>query len=418
MNVRITLLTMLLFAVACVSNVNADEISDIKQQVQQLQQRLEQLEAEKQQQSEEIDKKISEAVKEKEVSALPDNLKWIENFKLFGDLRYRHEYTDDDTASQSRHRHRLRARVGLTGKVNDQVNATVALASGSSESATNTNQELTGAFSSKNIWLDLAYFDIHPEKVKGLNIHGGKIKNPYGKVGNSDLMYDTDVRPEGIAAIYKKTLSENTNLLGVFGGYWLQERGADVDTGLWAGQVTLTHKIPDIEDCSVTAGAGYFNYTNIENQVALGTSAVNFRGNTNSGGVYATDFDIMRTFGQVSFSVSDQPCMVFGEMLMNTSANSNEDTGYLVGAGVGKCKNPGSWQAVYNYRDLQADCTPAALADSTIAGGGTKLRGHKISVGYQLAKNWNLSANYLVGDRIRTNKTDHKVFQFDINYKF
>ena len=241
------------------------------------------------------------------------------------------------------------------------------------------------------------------------------MKNPYGKVGNSDLMFDGDVRPEGVVATYKVPLNENASLLGVVGGQWLSERGSDVDSSLWVAQMTLTQKI---EDCSLTAGAGFFDYGNVEEQVAMGTSSTNFRGNTSVGGNYESDFDVIRAFGQAAFPIAGQSCAVFGEILSNTVAISGEDTGYLVGARLGKCKNPGSSQFTYNYRDVEADATPAALMDATFGGGGSSVKGHKFSLGYQVAKNWKCGVNYYMADRIRTATTDHQVFQFDLNYKF
>lgn len=416
--ILIVAVVLLLFLVVFVDSTNADELSDIKQQINLLQKKLEKLEAEKQQQDEQIEKKISDAVDKKQFGSLPDSLKWVENVKLFGDIRYRHENTDDESATRTRDRARLRARFGLTGKVNDEVDATFALASGSSESATNTNQELTGAFSSKSVYLDLAYLDYHPAKIKGFNVLGGKIKNPYGRVGNSDLMFDTDVRPEGIAATYKMSLNTNVDLIGMVGGHWLQERTADVDTGLWVAQVMLTQKIPGAEGCSITAGAGFFDYGNIEEQAALGTSSTNFRGNRSVGGNYESDFDIIRVFGQAAFPIAGQPCAAFAELLSNTDAVSSEDTGYLVGASVGKCKKPGSLQFAYNFRDVDADATPAALMDSTFGGGGSNVKGHKLSMDCQIAKNWKCSVNYMMAERTRATTTDHDVFQFDLNYKF
>ena len=418
MNLSRTLLMLLLFLVVFVDSTKADELSDIKQQVNILQKKIEKLEAEKKEQGEKIEKKISDAVDKKQFGSLPDSLKWVENVKLFGDIRYRHESTDDESATRTRDRNRVRARFGLTGKVNDEVDATIALASGHDESALNTNQDLTGAFSSKAVWLDLAYFDYHPAKIKGFNVLGGKIKDPYGRVGNSDLMFDTDVRPEGMAATYKTSLNANADLLGVVGGYWLQERSTDVDTSLWAAQVTLTQRIPSAEGCSITAGAGFFDYGNIEKQVALGTSTTNFRGNRSVGGNYESDFDVVRIFGQAAFPIAGQPCAAFAELLSNTVASSSEETGYLVGASVGKCKKPGSLQFAYNFRDVDADATPAALMESIFGGGGSNVKGHKLSVGCQIAKNWKCGANYMMAERTRATTTEHDVFQFDLNYKF
>jgi hypothetical protein len=343
---------------------------------------------------------------------------WIKNMKISGDLRYRHERADDASVTTERDRDRLRARLLVSTKVNDEVDATIGVASGTNESATNTNQDITGAFSSKNLWLDFAYVDYHPAKVEGLKVFAGKMKNPYDKPGNSDLLFDTDVNPEGIAATFTKALNENVTLSGVVGGHYVQERnaGAGADTSLWVAQGKLTCKLP--QNVSIAAGAGYFTYANLQGQAALGTSTTNFLGNTSVGGVYESDFDIFRTFGQASFNIAGQPCSAFGELLINSGAVSDLDRAFLIGASVGKCKDPGSWQFAYNYRDLEADSTVAALVDSTFAGGGTGVKGHKLSVGYQVAKNWTCNFNYMIGERVRAATTDYDVLQLEVNFKF
>jgi hypothetical protein len=44
-------------------------------------------------------------------SPLPE---WIERIKVFGDFRYRHEYTDDETQTVERNRDRIQLHLGLT----------------------------------------------------------------------------------------------------------------------------------------------------------------------------------------------------------------------------------------------------------------------------------------------------------------
>mgnify|MGYP000901124421 CR=1 FL=1 len=343
---------------------------------------------------------------------------WVQGIKISGDFRYRHEMTDDETKTADRNRHRLRARLYVSGKVNEEVDAMIGLASGSDESATSTNQDETGAFSSKPIWLDLAFFDYHPASVEGLHILGGKIKQPYYFPGDSDLLFDTDVRPEGIAATYNKTFAEGLKFFGTVAGHYVQERSTDADTSLWVAQAGLTWATPGVKDGFLTGVAGYYDYANTQGEVALGENPANFRGNTSVGGVYASDFDIVQVFGEAGLPLAGLPFSVFGELLVNTAAESDEDTGYLVGAGLGKCKDPGTWQVIYNYRDLEADAALAALTESTFAGGGTGLKGHKLSVGYQIAKNWNVVLCYMMAERVRAQTTDFDVFILDLNFKF
>jgi hypothetical protein len=164
-----------------------------------------------------INAAVSKAL-EKQLAEKPIVPEWVNNIKFNGDFRYRYEYTDDATKTADRNRNRIQARIGLIGKVNEEIDYGFRLASGNSEeplgegSATSHNQDLDNAFSGKNIWLDLAYFNYHPAGLKGLNVYGGKIENPYYRVGNSDLLFDTDITPEGIAAVYKTKLSDDLDV--------------------------------------------------------------------------------------------------------------------------------------------------------------------------------------------------------------
>ncbi|HPC94999.1 MAG TPA: putative porin [Sedimentisphaerales bacterium] len=189
---------------------------------------------------------------------------WLRSMKISGDFRYRHERADDETKTTERDRHRIRARLIVSSKVNDQVDATVGLASGTDESPTNTNQDLKGAFSSKDLWLDLAFINYHPAAVEGLDVFAGKIQNLYYSPGNSDLLFDTDVNPEGIAATCGKDLNDTVSIFGTFGGYYVEERSTDVDTSLWGIQGGLTWKVPQVENMSMTAGGRYFDYGNLQ----------------------------------------------------------------------------------------------------------------------------------------------------------
>jgi len=255
--------------------------------------------------------------------------------------------------------------------------------------------------------------------VEGLNVFGGKFKYPYFRPGKSDLMFDLDVNPEGLGGSYKTSINEGIDFFSAFGGHTVEDRLTAAESTLWAVQAGVKVKLPQVEGGSITAGAGYFDYENIEGQVALGTSTTNFRGNNSTGGGYTSDFNIFQLFGQGDFTVAGRPCMAFGELVKNEGAAGSDDTGYLIGAGIGKCKDPGSWQFVYNYRDLEADSLIGALTEVTFGGGGTDVKGHKFSLGYQLAKNVKLAANLMEAERTRSGSTtDHQVLQLELNFNF
>jgi len=346
---------------------------------------------------------------------------WVRDIEIKGDFRYRYEMVDDASKTDHRDRNRIQARIGIYGKVNDEVDFGFRLASGNNNSPTGRNQDLDTSFSGKDIWLDLAYFDYHPQRIEGLHVIGGKILNPFYRPGGSDLMLDTDVTPEGIAVTYKKKVNDGLDVFGAAGGFYVEERNLDADTSLWAVQGGAKIALDAANKMYLTAGGGYYHYGNVQGRSALGTGGNEFFGNGNTGGgspVYTSDFNIVQGFAELGWNAGGLPVRVFGDYLKNIRAQSNEDTAYMAGIGIGKCTKPGTWAAGYNYRDIEADAILGVLADATFGGGGTNVKGHKFSFTYQLAENWQVGASYMNAERTRTTTNDHETVLVDLLFKF
>jgi hypothetical protein len=345
---------------------------------------------------------------------------WVKNVSIRGDFRYRYEMVDDNVSagSRDRDRNRIQARVGIYGKVNEEVDFGFRLATGNNASPTSNNQDLDTSFSSKSIWLDLAYFDYHPESIRGLHVLGGKIVYPFYRPGGSDLMMDTDVTPEGIAVTYRKQIREGLDIFGSAGGFYVEERQLDADTSLWAVQGGATFGLNKERKLYLTAGGGYYHYGNVQGKSALGITANEFYGNSSAGNVFTSDFNIMQGFAELGWNAGGLPVVIFGDYLKNIRAASQEDTAYMAGVGVGKCTKPGTWAAGYNYRDVEADAVLGVLAEATFGGGGTDVKGHKFSFNYQLAENWQVGASYMAAERTRATTDDHNTFLLDLLFKF
>ncbi|OHB59318.1 MAG: hypothetical protein A2167_05835 [Planctomycetes bacterium RBG_13_46_10] len=413
--------------------VKADELGELKQQIteqnqmlQKLMERLEQLEARQKQKEEVLTERIEEVAQKKESIALPDSLKWVEKVKISGDFRYRHERIDEEkTASAVRwkdgiDRDRIRARLMIEAMVNDDWGLGFRLASGSADPVS-TNQSLEDSFSSKTLWLDLAYFHWHPQSLKGTNVFGGKMKNPFYRVGSNQLIWDSDLNPEGIAAQLTMPLADKTVLYINGGGFWVDESSSGVDTSLWGAQSYVKHTIgnPDY----ILGGVSYFDYGNIQGRGDLKStwsSTSNFFGNTTSSGMFASDYDILEAFAEYSTQLMEMPFTVYGDWAKNLVASTNEDTGWLIGSRFNKAKEPGTWEAGYSYREMDADSILGAFTDSDFIGGGTDGKGHEFGFAYQLAKNLQACVTYFLSEIDRTNgrSLDYRRLQLDLNLKF
>jgi len=335
---------------------------------------------------------------------------WTDKVKLHGNLRYRHEYMDDDRKADTRTRHRIQGRIGLDAEVNDEVDFAFRLASGSDDPVS-TNQTLTGAFSSKNVWLDYAYADYHPQAVKGLHLIGGKIKNPWYKPGKTELIWDGDLNPEGIAAKYAQTW-EDTSLFLNAGGFWIVENSSDNDSGYFGAQLGLKH---NFEAVSVLGGVSYFAYENIKGEPFF----ISRSGNTDDGsGNYAEDFADFEAFAEVGFQLSEVPITLVGDYVMNTEADGGDDIGWLAGVQINKAKDPGSWQLYYNYRELESDAVVGVFTDSDFGGGGTDVQGHEIGAAYQISRGWQGAVTYFHNEVDLDDEKDYQRLQLDLKYEF
>ncbi len=335
---------------------------------------------------------------------------WTEKFKFKGDFRYRYEMTDEEGKDQ-RHRNRLRLRLGVHAKVNETVDVGIMLASGG-ENPVSTNQTLDSQASTKDIRLDQAYFAWKP--VSGLAIKGGKLNNPFYRPVKTALLWDSDLRPEGLALQY------NGNQVFVNAGYFfLEERSKDDDSFLMGAQVGYQGKF---NETKLTIGTGYFGYTEIEGRPLgdfdyLEAGGDSFGNSLDDDGNFITDYSEWELFGDVSFKAGSIPLTLFFDYVINTAAD-DDDTGYLVGFKVGKTKEPGSWDFLYNYRELEADAVFAAFSESDFKGGGTDGKGHYLNLGYQIAKGWNLALIYFVNDKGLDNGKDYSRFLTHLIFKF
>ncbi len=421
------------------SAVNADEIDELREliqkqneQLQQLQQRLDELEAKQKQQKLETEEEISEAVKSEQVAALPDNLKWLERIKISGDFRYRHEHIDSEQIKEDgsvgwrsgRDRDRIRARLMIEAMINNEWDLGLRMATGEADvfsdnfvaDPVSTNQTLTEFSSPKDFWLDLAYFDYHPESMEGLKVIGGKIKNPYYKVGKNQLIWDDDLNPEGIATKYILTVSDSAAIYCNGGGYWLNEVSGDADTSLWGVQTYLKQDLSNSD--YVLAGAGFYDYGNLqglEDELGIGL------GNTidPDTGQYVNDYDVLEVLAEYGTKIGELPVAVFGTWVENTVAVTPDDTGWLVGGKLGKAKEPDSMEFVYDYRDVEQDAVLAAWNDSDFNAGLTGGKGHRLGLTYQLFKNVQYAMIYFHNENTLTDSDlDYRRLQADLKLKF
>ena len=332
---------------------------------------------------------------------------WAERIALKGDVRLRHERIDED-GEEERNRMRYRARLGLEAKLNDEVKVVVGLATGG-DSPVSTNQTFDDGFSTKDIGLDLAYVDWKINDT--LNFFGGKIKNPLFRAGGTGLIWDGDLNPEGFALTYS-----NDGLFATVGAYSAEERSSADDSLLYTLQAG--YKFAAADNVDVTAGVGYFAYTDTVGNAPFYNGRA--QGNTvDASGDYLFDYKNTELFAQLDTELSGWPLRIFVHATQNNEVSA-EDTAIAFGAKLGSAKSEGDVEFGWSYQEIEADAVVGTFSDSDFGGGGTDSDGHILKAKYAYRNNIFLGGTLFINeiDRVQGTEHDYSRLQLDVEFKF
>jgi len=391
------------------ADIEQASVQDLKKYVLALTQRIEEMETKTDQ--------VVATASAKSADSWADRIQW------HGDFRYRYENIDNDSKIDERNRNRVRARIGLTAQVTDDVKAGVALASGSDDPVS-TNQTLGGGGSTKGINLDMAWVDWN--FAPDTHLLAGKTKNPFYKPAKSGLIWDGDYRPEGINLQY-----DNGTIWATASYHFLNSDDGSSGTGdieeMFGTQVGYNGNINDITSFKV--GAGYY-YIPTEGSDAFvdndlfGNSFYD-TGRVNDDGdailAHSMDYKVAQLFAELNTKLAGIPATFFVDFVQNTESDADEDTGYAAGFKLGKTKKRGDFAFGYMYEDLEADAVYATLTDSDFGGGGTDVKGHKLSAALGLSKNTTIGLTYFnteYGDYTLGDEVDYDRLQVDLKTKF
>lgn len=370
---------------------------------------LEEVKREGDKEKEEIKKAAVDAVKEK--GDLPD---WVKRTKIKGDVRVRYQAQNTDNDERpSRNRGRMRVRLGIENEINDKWAAGIGMASGSDDPRSN-NQTFDDVFDTKGWNLDYAYASYRPSEV--INITVGKMKNPF--YTTKDLIWDSDLNPEGVAVEFNKKLSSNVKFFGT-ATYFLMEEdsGSKDDPSLLAFQPGLDWKIND--KVNIKFAGAYYIFNNVKgSDLSVHTAGTN---STDGSGNWIYDYNSFAIDAElgVSLDTAIPYIAVFGQYV-SSDADIN-DTGWLAGVKLGhkKVKELGDWQFKYNYRKLEQDAWLDFWPDSDFYDGETGVKGSEFEFVMGLSKNVTFGLDYYTTKAIDRNiGEDEKLLQADLIVKF
>lgn len=419
-----TLCTLLLSAPVVTQAASSDELAAMRAQLTALTERLDRLEAENRALSsanaemlknnqqtavavaEVTEKTAAVAAEVKEQAAETD---WTDSMRWKGDFRYRFESFDIE-GKPNRDRNRVRARAALIADVTPNVEVGLGLATGGDDPVSS-NQTLGGGGSTKDIRLDLAYFDW--AGLTNTHILGGKFSNFIHKTGKNSLLWDGDWRPEGTGIAW-----DNGRFFANGLGTWIESDSNKGQSFAYLTQAGV--KIPLGDSMRLTTGIGYHRFNTKGNGSYFGDDddffGNSFNPDTNT---YLYNYEELELFADLGFSLFDRPALVFANYVQNQAAD-DDDTGYAIGINYGSAKNKGQWAFGYVYQKLEADAVLGLLTDSDFGGGGTDSKGHILKGSYAFARNLNANMTYFMNDvgLNRENPIDYKRLQLDLSFKY
>jgi hypothetical protein len=303
--------------------------------------------------------------------------------------------------------------------------------------------------------IDLAYL----RWMGGVGRHhfmaeGGKFPNPWL---SSDLVWDTDVTFEGVAASYKLGLAPDA----AKPYYWFLTLGAipvqeialsSNDKWLYAGQTGIDFQAS--QGSRFRLGAAYYYFKNVAGQrnapesnlldytappyVQKGNTMFDIRNtqDTTQGlnlFALAADFHELDVMAAADFMLSPRYRLsVYADYVKNIGYNENaifartgalvppRTKGYQAEVSFGRptLERAGAWRTFIGYRYLQRDAVVDAFTDQDYHLGGTDAQGYFVGADVGLTSRVWMRARYLPFNSIDEPQLNINVWQVEVNARF
>jgi hypothetical protein len=335
--------------------------------------------------------------------------------KISGDFRYRHHAVREE-GETARDLDRFRARIAFSASLSENTDLVLGLASGPSdvEPATR-NQGMTGGFSAKPIWFDLAYFNWHPVFFSKLSVSIGKMRLPFHDGKFSELVWDDDVTPEGLHASFSPSFGK-TALRFSGGTFFIQERKGKGDAMLAAFDAGFRTAMCG-DRLVLRTGIGYYDFTNARGNPTFFDSRNGFGNAVDGKDNYVCDFNELEIAGELEARPYGFPVSLLGHIVENTAVQT-DNRAWMSGIRLGKCEKLFSWSILYEYRHAEKDAVIGVFTDSEFAGGGTDNQGHRVEFDWQAGKGVQFRTAFQLAEKDLIRKTGYRRYQADVTVKF
>jgi len=282
-----------------------------------------------------------------------------DRLKVSGDLRLRGQADLSDSDGKNRLSAQVRGRLGATFKLNERITLGARLATGDRNDPNSTDVQLSNWLDNFEVSLDMAYTQFN---FGDLTVYGGKFPQPFVR---TELVWDGDVNPQGIAAVWKKPLPNGGSLRMSGLGFIVDESAAGPDSTMLGAQ--FGYQSPAYGDVSFNAHGAYYHY---DLGSIGGADAGDFRSNLRrADGYYLSQFRLLDLIVGASYHGFGErwPLRLTADIVHNTKAATKADTGYGVDLSLGRALARGDWRFGYGYAMAQTDAVLTAFSHDNIA---------------------------------------------------
>jgi len=335
------------------------------------------------------------------------------HWTLSGDARLRLEFRSEETETSSV-RGRLRLREEVRWVTEEGWTLALGLSSGHRGDPRDPDW-LIGEGSPNALIRPLPLWIRWPSSaILPVSLTIGRMPNPLLRV--HDLLFDGDWHPVG-ASIEGAIGPDESRLRAQMAAFWLADMGVS-SWRLHAAQLAWDRH--PSRNWRTLIGGTVLWHAGAEGREpplppdrAAGNSLR--PGHTPDSHVLAQEFHLCEAFALATWDPW-LPLTVFGQTAANTAASSDR-TAWLVGISAGTARAVGGVELGWSYRELQADATLAALADSDF--GGTSLHAHRLHIRWQPIRNIWLTCSWRTVHPLGKNgRSDFDLWQADLLVRF
>ena len=333
-----------------------------------------------------------------------------DKFDFYGDARVRHQEVHRDDKDNS-YQQRYRIRLGIHYDITDDLIFEAQTSSGKGN-PTSGNVKFSDGLDMDKFKVDVVDLEYKFDKSW---IRAGKSKHYFYRPMKTQLIWDNDIRPEGVSYGYKDGSRATVGIWKVH-RLELQDDPNSDDIYMFAGQYIYQMKYN--EGTTFNIGGGFYYYEGVKGNTA--PYAKGPLGNSYSKGVYENDYSIIELTAEVKFDDIWGKPLKMATIFAYNAAVSDENSGVDFSMQWGSAKkNNLAWQLGYTYRIVQKDAVYGAHNDSDFIAGGTDGRGHIFTGKMKLNPNLYTAFHYQWSEKyISTEPTHYDRLMVDMILKF